>query len=173
MSRSRPPQNYIDNKEFYDAIVDWRNSGVEKIPDKIGEYFLLIAKNLARSGRFAGYSWREEMVSDAILVMVKYARNFDPEKSTNPFAFFTRCAWNCFIHRIGVEKKNLELMQVLREDAEELYGTDLEGDEDYGYIDSKAKQVNATFSKEKKYLKPKEKKKKEKSTPSIDKFLGD
>lgn len=170
MSKSRPAQNYINNEEFYKEIVEWRKSGAEKIPNKIGEYFILIAKNLAKSGRFAGYSWRQEMESDAILVMVKYARNFDPEKSNNPFAFFTRCAWNCFIHRIGVEKKNLELMQVLREETEDLYGQDLLNDEDYGYIDSKARQVNANFTKERKYLKPKSKNK-TKEEPTLDALM--
>ena len=110
------------------------------------------------------------MEEDAILTMVRYCRNFDPEKSRNPFAYLTKLGYNSFLHRIGVEKKNLELMQVLREDAEDLYGADLENEEDYSYIDSKAKQVNSTFSHELKYLKRKKRKKKEVKSASLDAF---
>ena len=143
---------------------------MNKYQTPFGQAFILIARNLARSGKFASYSWRQEMEEDAILTMVRYCRNFDPEKSRNPFAYLTKLGYNSFLHRIGVEKKNLELMQVLREDAEDLYGSDAENDDDYGFIESRAKQVNATFSHDLKYLKKKERKKKVRSGPTLDAF---
>ena len=56
--------------------------------------------------KFSGYSFREEIVSDGIENMVMYFNNFDPEKSSNPFAYFTQIVYYAAYRRITKEEKN-------------------------------------------------------------------
>jgi DNA-directed RNA polymerase specialized sigma24 family protein len=75
-----------------------------------------------------GYSYKDEMIADAIENCVSAAHSFDPEKSNNPFAYFTQIAWNAFIRRISKEKKqayikhkNFEQTNLLDDLLEENY----------------------------------------------------
>ena len=77
------------------------------IPDYAGECFLKIAERLSHRPNFINYAFREEMVSDGIENCVMYAGNFNPEKSTNPFAYFTQIIYFAFLRRIEKEKKQL------------------------------------------------------------------
>ena len=47
------------------------------------------------------------MISDGIENSLQYIDNFDPEKSKNPFAYFTQIIYFAFIRRIQKEKKQL------------------------------------------------------------------
>ena len=66
---------------------------------------MLIANKLATKSNFSGYSFKEEMISDGIENCIMYMKNFNPEKSTNPFAYFTQIIKFAFIRRIEREKK--------------------------------------------------------------------
>ena len=126
-----------------------------------------ICENLSRSGKFVGYSWREEMVNDAIVSCIKFARNFNPEKSENPFAFYTQIAYNSFLKRIGQENQRLAMLAEYKDQMTTLYDVqpdcDDDGDNRYGNIESTAKRINRT------YLKPKKaKKRKESEVKTID-----
>ena len=87
---------------------------IEKEIDKpvvsnyIGEAIFLICTNLSSKGNFSGYTvqWKQEMLSDAMVDCVAAVDNFDPDKTNNPFAYFTMIAWNAFIRRIIKEKKH-------------------------------------------------------------------
>lgn len=105
---------YIDNKLFYEEMklykqkcLEAEESGSEypKIPDYIGECFYKIANKLSNKPNFINYSYKEEMIGDGIENCIKYVKSFNPDKSTNPFAYFTQVVWNSFIYRIGKEKK--------------------------------------------------------------------
>lgn len=76
-----------------------------KIPEYIGSCILLIATRLASKPNFAGYSFKEEMISDGIENSLMYLHNFNPDKSSNPFAYFTQIIKFAFIRRIQKEKK--------------------------------------------------------------------
>lgn len=153
MSKQRPSINYVDNTEFYNRIVEWKESGDEEIPEDIAATIMMICKNLAKNGKFAGYSWIEAMVGDAILACIKFCRNFDPNKSKNPFAFYTQIAWNSFLKRIEIEKKRLDGLAEYRDQISTLY--DLQGeefdDEDgcFGQIENTAKRINRNYIKKK------------------------
>lgn len=106
--------NYIDNKEFYAQLIEYRkgvleaeNTGDEVpiIPDDISMKFIQIATNLGSKGNFSGYTYKDEMILDAIENCIKAVHNFDPEKSKNPFAYFTQISWYAFLRRIEAEKK--------------------------------------------------------------------
>ena len=77
------------------------------LPDYAGECFLKIAERLSHRPNFINYAFREEMVSDGIENCVMYASNFNPEKSKNPFAYFTQIIYYAFLRRIEKEKKQL------------------------------------------------------------------
>lgn len=74
-----------------------------------------IAQHLSYAKNFINYSWREEMISDAIENCLKCVANFDPQKSTNPFAYFTQVSWFAFIRRIQKEQKEQKIKgEILR-----------------------------------------------------------
>jgi hypothetical protein len=98
------------------ALVEYRklcdeakSNGKEdpRIPNYIGECFLKIAEHLSRKPNFISYSFRDEMISDGIENCLMYFRNFDPTKSSNPFAYFTQIIYFAFLRRIMKEKKQL------------------------------------------------------------------
>jgi|TARA_B110000858_G_scaffold198528_1_gene266270 hypothetical protein len=105
---------YINNKEFYQLLIEYKESSEKakieekdppRIPNKIGEAFILIATRLSNKGNFVGYTYKDEMVSDAIENCVNAVHSFNPEKSKNPFAYFTQIIWYAFLRRIEKEKK--------------------------------------------------------------------
>ena len=106
--------NYIDNEKFFKEMVKWKtraskaeNKG-RKLPpvtDYIGMCFMDIAENLIRRPNFSNYPFRDDMVGDAIENCLMYCYNFDPEKSENPFSYFTQIIYYAFLRRIEKEKK--------------------------------------------------------------------
>lgn len=114
MKRTR--RNYVNNVQFYQAMVDYKNacrdaenSGDElpRIPNYIGECIYEIATRLSYKPNFINYSYRDDMISDGIENAIMCIQNFDPDKSTNPFAYFTQVIYFAFIRRIQKEKKQL------------------------------------------------------------------
>ena len=109
-------QNYINNPDFLQAMIDYRakvaraeEDGKPKpqVPRYIGECFLKIANRLSHKPNFINYSFRDEMISDGVENCMQYIDNFDPEKSSNPFAYFTQIIYFAFLRRIDKEKKQL------------------------------------------------------------------
>ena len=109
---------YVNNKEFLEAIVEYKRKveiakKKEKskplVPNYVGECFLKIATHLSYKPNFVNYMFREDMISDGIENCVQYIHNFDPERSKNPFAYFTQIIHYAFLRRIQKEKKQLEI----------------------------------------------------------------
>jgi len=103
---ARKKQHYVNNEKFLEVMSDYREKYLQAkdndtelpiIPDYAGECFLKIAERLSHRPNFINYAFREEMVSDGIENSVMYASNFNPEKSTNPFAYFTQIIYYAFI----------------------------------------------------------------------------
>lgn len=108
--------HYINNPDFLAALVNYRDAcklakekNIEdpRIPNYIGECFLKIAEHLSRKPNFISYTFRDEMICDGIENCIMYFRNFDPDKSKNPFAYFTQIIYYAFLRRIVKEKKQL------------------------------------------------------------------
>ena len=85
----------------------WLNDDKPRIPEYIGECLLKISTRLSTKPNFINYTYRDEMISDGIENCVNYIGNFNPEKSTNPFAYFTQIIYYAFLRRIQREKKQL------------------------------------------------------------------
>jgi DNA-directed RNA polymerase specialized sigma24 family protein len=86
-----------------------RWEGKPPIPNYLGDCFLKIATHLSYKPNFVNYMFREDMISDGIENCVQYIHNFDPEKSKNPFAYFTQIIHYAFLRRIQKEKKQLDI----------------------------------------------------------------
>lgn len=115
---ARRKNNFIDNKEFYAAFVDFhaecqraQENGEPRpiVPRYIGKCFLDIAEHLSMRPNFSNYMYRQDMVMDAVENCVVYCHRFDPAKSKNPFSYFTQVCWYAFIRRISKEKKQIEI----------------------------------------------------------------
>lgn len=111
--------NYINNETFCKLLTEYRalvidakenNKKKPRLSDEIGKAFMQIAVGLSNRNNFNGYSFKEDMIGDAIENCVMAASNFDPAKSKNPFAYFTQISWYAFLRRIQKEKKNLHIM---------------------------------------------------------------
>jgi len=124
MGRRKRSEHYVNNKEFLAALIKHREDieiaeirGNEKprIPRYIGECFLKIATHLSFKPNFVNYMFKEDMISDGIENCVQYIHNFNPEKSQNPFAYFTQIIHYAFLRRIQKEKKQLEIKNKILE----------------------------------------------------------
>ena len=117
MPRKRS-DHYVNNKELLEAMIVYRSKcaiakekGIDPpaISNYLGECFLKIATHLSYKPNFVNYMFRDDMISDGIENCVQYIHNFDPEKSRNPFAYFTQIIHYAFLRRIQKEKKQLEI----------------------------------------------------------------
>ena len=106
--------HYVSNNDFLAAMIEWKDrvraaegDGDERpqVTNYIGECFLKIANHLSYRPNFINYTYRDEMISDGIENCLQYIDNFDPEKSKNPFSYFTQIIYVAFIRRITREKK--------------------------------------------------------------------
>ena len=111
-------EHYVNNKELLGALIDYRAEVAvakakdlpkPRISNYLGECFLKIATHLSYKPNFVNYMFRDDMISDGIENCVQYIHNFDPNKSKNPFAYFTQIIHYAFLRRIQKEKKQLEI----------------------------------------------------------------
>jgi len=137
MARKRS-EHYVNNKEFLYAIVAYKKSIKDaeeagqpkpRITNYLGECFLKIATHLSYKPNFVNYMFKDDMICDGIENCVQYINNFNPEKSTNPFAYFTQIIHYAFLRRIQKEKKQLEIRQKIieRSGFDEVMSADEDG----------------------------------------------
>jgi len=145
--------HYVNNREFSQAVVDYcvqvseaksQGKPVPRVPSYIGECFLKIAEGLSHKSNFIRYTYREEMVMDAVENCLRAIENYNVEAATrtgapNAFAYFTQISWYAFLRRITKEKKQQEVkMKYLSQS----------GLEDYivsGDLDPASKQAVQSF----------------------------
>lgn len=165
--------HYVTNKDFLAALVARQQALLTnpelQISNYIGECILKICTNLAHKNNFNGYSYKEEMVSDAIENCLAVVDKFNPEKSDNPFAYFTQCAYFAFIRRIHKEKKQQEIKGALLQDMIDEGSFELqEGDDSSDFNMSFLEQAKATS-----FLPIKQKQKKENLNKGLLEFCED
>jgi DNA-directed RNA polymerase specialized sigma subunit len=141
MTKRKRSEHYVNNKELLEAMVLYRKGveasykekfnedltklpkqergkhweGKPQIPNYLGECFLKIATHLSYKTNFINYIFIDDMISDGIENCVQYIHNFDPAKSTNPFAYFTQIIHYAFLRRIQREKRQLEIKNKILE----------------------------------------------------------
>ena len=118
MRKTTKKEHYVNNKEFLQAMIDYRKS-VNKakrekrnkppVTDYIGSCFLKIANHLSYRPNLINYTFRDDMISDGIENCLQYLDNFNPKTSNNPFAYFTQIIYYAFVRRIQKEKKQVTI----------------------------------------------------------------
>ena len=88
-----------------------------------------IANGLSYRPNFINYTYKQEMISDGIENCLQYIHNFNPEKSKNPFAYFTQIIYYAFIRRIQKEKKQTHVKHKMIEKQEFIPYVTMEGDD--------------------------------------------
>ena len=120
MVRRKNTEYYVNNKELLEAMTSYRERVIyakehdkpkPRVSNYVGDCFLKIATHLSYKPNFVNYPFREDMICDGIENCIQYIDNFDPEKSKNPFAYFTQIIYYAFLRRIQKEKKQLEIKQ--------------------------------------------------------------
>ena len=121
-TKAKEKPHYVDNKKFLEAMIEYRdrcekaknrNRKKPDVTNYIGECFLKIANHLSYRPNFINYTFRDDMISDGIENCLQYMDNFNPEKSKNPFAYFTQIIYYAFIRRIQKEKKQIQIKSKL------------------------------------------------------------
>ena len=117
-------EHYVNNKQFLEALIQYREQCREaqedglsnpRIPEYIGDCFLKIATHLSYKPNFVNYMFKDDMICDGVENCITYIDRFDPEKGTNPFAYFTQIIYYAFLRRIQKEKKQLEIKNKILE----------------------------------------------------------
>lgn len=107
-------RHYVNNKTLYENMVKYKealytakvhNKSKPRIPEYVGECILLICNRLSFKPNFINYTYKDDMIADGIENCIMAVDNFNPDKSDNPFAYFTQIAFNAFLRRIAKEKK--------------------------------------------------------------------
>jgi len=123
MMKPKDRPHYVNNAEFSQAVVDYvqevrqakaDGSTLPIVPDYIAGCFLRIAEGLSHKSNFIRYTYREEMVMDAVENCLKAIENYNLEAATrtgkpNAFAYFTQISWFAFLRRIAKEKKQQDV----------------------------------------------------------------
>lgn len=105
MHQKDKSRQFVNNKEFFDEIVKYRESG--KISNRLGEIMLKLVEKFATQHYYRGYTFKEDMISEAVVHNIAKLPNFDTDKFTNPFSYFTQCTYFSFLTYIAREKKEL------------------------------------------------------------------
>lgn len=194
MARSkRQSIHYVNNADFSQAVVDYvrtvddarkNNTDIPKVPDYVAQCFLRIAEGLSHKANFIRYTYREEMVMDAVENCLKAINNYDIEAATrtgkpNAFAYFTQITWYAFLRRIAKEKKQQDIKMsyltnsgienfITSEDADQLTTT-VVGQ----FVDTLRDRIDKVkqFDSEIKQYVKEEKQKRKKKTVSVDSDL--
>ena len=108
--------HYVDNKKFLDALISYKedinkakdlNIALPQVPNYIGECFIKIVTHLSYKANFINYPFKDDMISDGIENCLVAVSKFDPNKSSNPFAYYTQIIYYAFLRRIQKEKRLL------------------------------------------------------------------
>lgn len=195
MARSkRASIHYVNNKEFSQAVVDYctilkeaktNEQNLPIVPDYIASCFLKISEGLSHKSNFIRYTYREEMVMDAVENCLKAIENYDIAAATrtgnpNAFAYFTQISWYAFLRRIAKEKKqqDVKLKYLSQSGLEEYIATDQSDHQSVqvvqAFVDQLKDRIDKVKEKDtefKEYVK--EDKKRKKRTVYVDSDLGD
>lgn len=116
MKKERKSRKYVNKADLMQALKEYfakcreaEDTGEDKpvVPRYIGECIWDIANGVSMRPNFSGYPFREDMVMDGVENCLLYMHNFNPEKTDNPFGYFTQIIWYAFLRRIAKEKKQM------------------------------------------------------------------
>jgi len=108
--KSDKKRHYVNPKEFEAQIIHYYDTG--EMVDELGKAIVNIATKLSNAPNFINYTYKDEMIGDAIVNMFLALKNkkFNPEKG-NPYSYYTTIAYNAYVNRIKKEKKMKETLK--------------------------------------------------------------
>lgn len=177
--QKKTKHQYVNNQDFLQALIDYQktvndakkqNLPNPKIPDYIGDCFYKIAVGIAKRPNFCQYTYKDEMIGDAVENCLMYFHNFDPTKYDKPFAYFSKVIWWAFVRRIDKEKKQQYIKYKCTENFGILGEEEMEELEDSAFTQMQVYDTMYDFI-EKFENNMKEKKKKITKQKGIDSFI--
>ena len=129
----------MDEEEQFNFLKNWKSPNKPRVGNYIGSCFLKIATHLSYRPNFINYMYKDDMICDGIENCIQYIDNFDPEKSKNPFAYFTQIVYYAFLRRIQKEKRQMEIKDKILEKSgyDEVFSVDGDGGSEYNQIKSR------------------------------------
>jgi DNA-directed RNA polymerase specialized sigma subunit len=112
----KPPRvkNYLNNKDLLAEVI--LSKSQEKMTDKLAHMLQTLCARYGKKGNFSGYTYNDDMQAYAMMMLVRTWNSFKPEKSNNPFAFFTQCIKNSFIQFLNQERKQRDIRDAMLTD---------------------------------------------------------
>lgn len=132
MKDIKKSKDYLSNKEMLSEVIHCKKDG--QISEKLGKMFVLLAERYSTKPNFSGYSYRDEMVANAILACCQNYTKFNEDKGSNPFAYFTQIIHNAFIQVLNKERRNQELRDKCL--------IDMDRDPSYSYLERYKNNTN-------------------------------
>ena len=184
--------HYVNNADFSQAVVDYvtlveeakeSKKAIPKVPDYVAKCFLRIAEGLSHKANFIRYTYREEMVMDAVENCLKAISNYNLEAATrtgkpNAFAYFTQISWFAFLRRIAKEKKqqDVKIKYLTQSGIENFIDNELGDESSQQVVDAFVDTLRGRIDKVKSYdteIKEFAKKEKKKRTIKVDSDLSE
>lgn len=141
---------YLTNKELLAEVINAKSKGV--MTDKLASMLMMLTRKYAKKGNFVNYTYNEDMVSYALMMLVRTWNSFNPEKSSNPFAFYTQCIKNSFVQYLNQEKRQRNIRDALLidqgmnpsygyNDRQSRSGVDVDDEEDFDATQKAAQEI--------------------------------
>lgn len=155
---------YLTNAKLLPAVIDAKEKG--RLSDELARMLMMLTRKYAQRPCFSGYTYKEDMISEALANLCQNALKFNPEKSKNPFAFYTSCINNSFLQFLNVEKKHRRIRDQLLIDMGE--------NPSYNFAEEHKRGANGEFGTELNELKSAIEEAKQRVTQeAIDKIAAD
>jgi len=144
---------YIDKKEFYDAIVAYKKQCAEaedsgsplpKMNDYLGKCLIDLATRISYKPNFRSYPYREEMIGDGIENGIMAMKSFDPQKSQNPYGYFTTIIHYAYLRRI--KKERMQLYRKYKAMHNSIIFKKLAEDSDHNIIDLDGESIDLDYT---------------------------
>lgn len=129
---------YLTNSKLLPAVIEAKEKG--KLSNELAKMLMMLTRKYAQRPCFSGYTYKEDMISEALANLCQNALKFNPEKSKNPFAFYTSCINNSFLQFLNVEKKHRRIRDQLLIDMGE--------NPSYNFTEEHKSQQNGEFGTE-------------------------
>ena len=194
MKQKQKP-HYVNNKEFSQSVVDYvklvneaqeQGKPLPVVTDYIASCFLKIAQGLSHKANFIRYTYREEMVMDAVENCLKAITNYNIEAATrtgkpNAFAYFTQICYYAFLRRLAKEKKQQDIKFKYIEKAgieDFIMGADTDSTIDSttrAFVDQLRDRISVVRSNDgaiKEFAKEEKKKEKARKAEGLELFMG-
>lgn len=191
-AKAKAKPHYVNNRDFSEAVMDYaisvrkakkKDQTIPTVTDYIAKCFIRIAEGLSHRPNFVRYTYREEMVMDAVENCLRAINNYNIETATrtgkpNAFSYFTQICYFAFIRRITKEKKqqDIKFKFIEKMGIEDFVQMGMDNDtanETMAYVDTLRQRISTVRQKDtvlKEFAK--EEKKKEKDAKKLELFMS-